>query len=297
MANTKKIKSQITSVSNIQQITKALEIVATVKLQKVKLQAENYREFMIEFLRIVQVINSKTDIFNKEERKKTGKNLVIVTWTNKWLCGSLNNKLFKQVFSDLKKEKGETEIFCIGKKTLEFFSRTQFNIAWNVEIDDNFSEEDLSDLFNFIRSAMTKRKYDNVKIYFNYFKNAITQIPLSLNLFPLNEESFWNFTKELGIDIKEMITEEIRNKELALEPNPYELAKEMRKQLLQHMIYGAILQNKTGEFAARMVAMKNAKDNSNSMIKDLKLSFNKARQWAITQEISEIVGAKMAIEN
>ena len=297
MANTKKIKSQITSVANIQQITKALEIVATVKLQKVKQQAENYREFMIEFLRIVQVINSKTNIFNKEERKTTGKNLVIVTGTNKWLCWSLNNKLFKQVFSDLKKEKWETEVFCIGKKTLEFFSRTNFNVVGNTEIDDEFSEEDLSDLFNFLKSALTNRKYDNVKIYFNYFKNAITQVPLSLNLFPLNEESFENFTQELGIDIKEMLTDEIKNKELTLEPTPYELAKEMRKQLLQHMIYGAILQNKTGEFAARMVAMKNAKDNSNSMIKDLKLSFNKARQWAITQEISEIVGAKMAIED
>jgi F-type H+-transporting ATPase subunit gamma len=83
MANTKKIKSQINSVANIQQITKALEIVATVKLQKVKQKAENYREFMLEFLRIVQVINSKTNIFNREERKASGKNLVIVTGTNK----------------------------------------------------------------------------------------------------------------------------------------------------------------------------------------------------------------------
>lgn len=296
MANMKTIKSQISSVSNIQQITKALEIVATVKLQKVKQQAEEYREFMIEFLRIVQVINSKTNIFNKEDRKKTGKNLIIVTGTNKGLCGSLNSKLFKQVFTEFKSKKDSTDVFCIGKKTLEFFSRSNFNVVGTLDIKDEFAEEDLTDLYNFMRSALENREYDNVTIYFNFFKNAISQVPLSFNLFPLDKKSFENFTTELGIDMDELITEDLANKELTLEPSPYELAKEMRKQLLQHMVYGAILQNKTGEFAARMVAMKNAKDNSSSLIKDLKLSFNKARQGMITQEISEIVGAKMAIE-
>lgn len=296
MPNMKKIKSQISSVWNIQQITKALEIVATVKLQKVKQQAENYREFMIEFLRIVQVINNKTNIFNKENRPTTGKDLIIIAGTNKWLCGSLNSKLFKQIFGEFKNKKDKTDVFCIGKKTLEFFGRSDFNIVGNLDIKDDFVEDDLTNLYNFLRTALTNRDYDNVTIYFNFFKNAITQIPLSFKLFPLNQESFEKFTKELNINIDELITEELANKELTLEPDHYELAKEMRKQLLQHMIYWAILQNKTGEFAARMVAMKNAKDNSNSLIKDLKLSFNKARQGVITQEISEIVGAKMAIE-
>ena len=274
----KHIKSQISSVANIQQITKALEIVATVKLQKVKQQAENYREFLIEFLRIVQVINSKTSIFNSEGKKATGRDLVIVTGTNKGLCGSLNNKLFKEIFSNYKDKKESTDVFCIGKKSLEFFSRANFNIVGTIELKDDFNEDDLSSLYDFLRTALSGRMYDNVKIYFNYFKNAISQIPLSFNLFPLNEESFTQFTKEIGINMNELITDEIKNKELTLEPTPEELAKEMRKQLLQHMIYGAILQNKTGEFAARMIAMKNAKDNSSSLIKDLKLSFNKARQ-------------------
>jgi len=297
MANTKQIKSQISSVANIQQITKALEIVATVKLQKAKSQTENYREFMIEFLKIVEVINTKTTIFNQQDEKKTGKNLIIVTGTNKWLCGSLNNKLFKQVFLEIEESKAQTEIFCIGKKTLEFFGRTKHAVVGNIDLNDDFSEEDLGLLFNLIRTKLSNKEYDNIKIYFNFFKNAINQIPVSFNLFPLNQESFSAFTQEIGIETKELLTPEIEHKELTLEPSPYELAKEMRKQLLQHMIYGAILQNKTGEFAARMLAMKNAKDNSNSLIKELKLSYNKARQGAITQEISEIVWAKMAIEN
>jgi len=297
MTNTKKIKSQIKSISNIKKITKALEIVATVKLQKVKQQAEQYREFMIEFLRIVQVINSKTNIFNQYDHKKKHKDLIIVTGTDKGLCGSLNNKLFKKIFNKYDNKKKKVDVFCIGKKSLDFFSRSNFNVVGQFNLKDNFEEEDLADLFTFLRKVLEGKKYDSVRIYFNYFKNTMQQIPLDLKLFPLNQKSFKSFTKELEIDINEFVTEQVKNKELILEPNPYDLAKEMRKQLLQHMIYGAMLQNKTWEFASRMIAMKSAKDNSTTLIKDLQLSFNKARQSVITQEISEIVGAKMAIEN
>jgi len=143
MANMKTIKSQISSVSNIQQITKALEIVATVKLQKVKQQTEDYREFMIEFLKIVQVINNKTNIFNKENRPDTGKDLIIVAGTNKGLCGSLNSKLFKQIFTEFKDRQKDTDVFSMGKKSLEFFSRTDFNLVGQLELKDTFSEEDL----------------------------------------------------------------------------------------------------------------------------------------------------------
>jgi len=295
MANTKKIKSQIKSVANIKQITKALEIVATVKLQKVKQQAEQYREFMIEFLKIVQVLNTQTEIFNQPHKKKW-KQLIIIAGTDKGLCGSLNNKLFKKIFTEYESKKKHTDVFCIGKKTLDFFGRSNFNIVGQLNIKDNFVEDDLDWMFTFIRNALSTWEYSSIRIYFNYFKNAITQIPLNFKLFPLDKESLEQFTSEIDIDINNLISPEVEKKELMLEPNPQDLANEMRKQLLQHMVYGALLQNKTGEFASRMIAMKNAKDNSTTLIKDLQLTFNKARQSVITQEISEIVGAKMAIE-
>jgi len=298
MANTKVIKNKIKSVSNIKQITKALEIVATVKLQKIKTRTEHYREFMTEFFKIAQVINKKTNLFKSNYTPKNSKkHLIITTWTDKGLCWSLNNKLFKRVFTEYEKNKKSVDVFCIWKKGLEFFSRSNFNIKWQINVQDNFSEDDLSDLFLFLNKIISEKKYQTVSIYFNYFRNAMTQVPVKLQIFPLNEESFKSFSQELEIDIDELVSKDIEKKDILLEPTSKELAKEIKKQLLEHMIYWAILQNKTWEFASRMIAMKNAKDNSTSLIKTLQLSFNKARQWAITQEISEIVGAKMAIEN
>lgn len=299
MANIKQIKAKIKSVSNIQQITKALEIVATVKLQKVKQQAENYREFMLEFMKIAQVINNKSDIFNlwdEKKEKKADRELLIVMWTNRGLCWSLNSKLFKSIFTKYEHKKSKMDVFCIGKKSLEFFSRSDFNVVWQVDAKDDLSEDDLQSLFVYIRNAMDQKSYKNIKIYFNYFKNAIQQIPLNFSLYPLDRKSFESFSTELDLNINDLVSKELTYKDMLLEPSGQALLKELREQLLQHMIYWAMLQNKTWEFAARMVAMKNAKDNSTTLIKNLKLSFNKVRQSSITQEISEIMGAKMSMD-
>ncbi len=298
MVNAKKIKVKINSVSNIQQITKALEIVATVKLQKNKEMTENYRDFMVDFLTILQTISKKVNIFEDlDNRKKTWKDLVIVVSSDKWLCWSLNSKLFKKIFNKFEENKNNVDVFCIWKKSLEFFSRSWFNIVWDIELKDSFEEKDLEVLFAEIRYSFESLKYDNIFLPFNFFKSIMTQIPMILQLYPLNKDSFSELMWEIDLSDDVLDNSNIIKKDVMLEPWEKELADELKKQLLQHMIYGAVLQNKTWEFASRMLAMKNAKDNSDSMIKNLLLSFNKARQWAITQEISEIVWAKMAIEN
>jgi F-type H+-transporting ATPase subunit gamma len=187
-------------------------------------------------------------------------------------------------------------VFTIGKKTLEFFTRTNFNIAGQATLKDSFNADDLRDLYVFIRNAIETKKYNGIRLYFNYFNNAIKQTPINLQLFPLRKEEYEKFAQQIDININDFITQDIEQKDILLEPSKSELAKEIKEQLIQHIVYGAILQNKTGEYAARMIAMKNAKDNSISMIKSLKLSYNKARQAAVTQEVSEIMSAKNAIE-
>jgi F-type H+-transporting ATPase subunit gamma len=297
MPNSKQIKWKIKSVSNIKQITKALEVVATVKLQKIKKQTDSYKEFMIEFLKIVQVLNQHHPIFGEQQAKSDAKELIIVIGSDRGLCGSLNSKLFKEIFTKYEGKHKQTQVYCVGKKSLEFFSRSEFDVVGFDEFPDSFTQDSLAILFTYIQDAVQHHRHKSITIYFNYFENALKQTPIHFKLFPINKKSFEEFTADIGIDINELATNTPHYKDIILEPNKETLANELKQQLIQHIIYGASLQNKTGEFAARMIAMKNAKDNSTSVIKSLQLSFNKARQAAVTQEVSEIMSAKMALED
>lgn len=297
MPNMKKIKTKIKSVSNMKQITKALEVVATVKLQKMKQQTESYRDFMVDFLKIMNVVRTKLDILNTNKIDSSWRRLIIVMSSDKWLCGNLNSKLFKHIFQKYNDVKQNVDVFCVGKKSFEFFARAGFNIVWHLNLQDDFNEDNLTDVYNYIINGIANSKYAKIKVYFNYFKNTITQVPLRFKVYPIDQDSFDWFVQDIGLDLDDVITDELDYKDLIVEPDLKFFKQEMLRQFTQHMIYGAALQNKAGEFASRMLAMKNAKDNASDMIKDLKLSFNKARQSLITQEVTEIMSAKMAIED
>ncbi len=301
MAWAKQIKGKIKSVSNIKKMTKALEIVSTIKLQKLKTKTEKYRDFLIEFLKIAQVIHSQVNLFQQEENqnkeKEAKKNLLIVVSTDKWLCGPVNSKLFKQLSLKYDWDFENTEIFCVGRKSKEFFERNNVNIVWNISIKDNFSEKDLEQLQTYLQSTIKNWEYQNIEICFNYFKNTISQVPVILNLYPFNKQEIEQFIKQVwNIDLDNYLWGNIKNKEITFEPSLNVLRKEFIQQFINHIVYWAVLQNKTWEFASRMIAMKNAKDNAWDIQKKLTLQFNKIRQWAITQEISEIVWAKIAME-
>jgi len=292
----KKIKTKIKSVSNMKQITKALEVVATVKLQQMKQQTESYRDFMTEFLKIMNVVRTKLDILNTNQIDPNGRKLIVVMSSEKGLCGNLNSRLFKNIFQKYNDVKDNVDIFCVGKKSFEFFARAGFNVVWHTNLKDNFSEDDLADVYKYIIDGISEQKYAKIKVYFNYFKNVITQVPLRFKVYPIDQDSFDGFVQDIWLDLNDIINDDLENKDLMVEPDMKFFKQEMLRQFTQHMIYGAALQNKAGEFASRMLAMKNAKDNATDMIKNLKLSFNKVRQWLITQEVTEIMSAKMAIE-
>ena len=127
MATMKQIKSQMKSVANIKKMTRALEVVSTVKLQKVKHKTEQYRDFLSEFFRIAKVVHDKVDLFGNIEAPTTDRTLLIVLSTDKGLCGSINSRLFKSVFAEYSKDqskKDSVDVFCVGKKSLDFFVRT-----------------------------------------------------------------------------------------------------------------------------------------------------------------------------
>lgn len=275
-------------------MTRALEVVSTVKLQKLKVQAEHLRAYVLDTLAILAHIGDDAALFSLDDAQSTErKRLAIVVTSERWLCGGLNSKLMRQVSADHKQD-ANVDYFVIGKKGLEFLKRMKANIVWSINVSDKFLEEELLPLYTMFDESIAKGNYWRVDVYFNYFKNVIVQQPVQLPLYPLSKESFDTCLEQLEIEYS--VQPDIEEKALIIEPTKEEFVAEIRRQIRNYLLSAAIVQNKAGEHAARMIAMKNAKDNATGFVKHLKLTFNKARQAAITQEISEIVSAKIAIE-
>lgn len=290
MANLREIKGKIGSVNNLKKITRALEVVSTVKLQKVKSQAEWLKSYLLDLLGILSHLDTTVWLYDDDtvissnERK-----LAIIITSERGLCGWLNSKLLRKVLSET--DTKNTDYFVVGKKWLEFVKRMWGNIVWNINVSDSFAEEELLALYTFFDKAV--QEYSAVSLYFNYFKNSIAQIPSAVQMMPFTQESFNHFLETIQVQLPATIA--LWEKDMIIEPDQETLVAEAKRQIRNYVIASAIVQNKAWEHAARMIAMKNAKDNATDFVKSLTLSFNKARQWAITQEISEIVSAKIAI--
>lgn len=290
MANLREIKGKIGSVNNLKKITRALEVVSIVKLQKVKKQAEWLKSYLLDLLAILSHLDTSIGLYDEDGTSNTnGRNLVIIITSERGLCGWLNSKVLRKVLNET--DIDTTDYFVVGKKWLEFIKRMWWNIVGNINVSDKFNEIELLPLYTFFDQAV--QEYSSVSLYFNYFKNSITQIPSVVQMMPFTEDSFNNFLETINVESPTTI--DMWEKEMIIEPDHETLVAEAKRQIRNYVISSAIVQNKAGEHSARMIAMKNAKDNATSFVKSLTLSFNKARQGAITQEISEIVSAKIAI--
>lgn len=294
MTNPKTIKSKIKSIWNTQKITSALEIVSTVKLQKLKEQTNNFKEYMIHFMSILNKVWNSSNIFSFIKNIQSQRELIIVISTEKWLCWALNSKLFRKIYNETKDRKENIDVFCIWKKALEFFTRSWYNIVWTEHIKDKFSEKDLNTTKAMIFDSIENLRYKNINLYYNYFKNSMIQVPSLVELFPLKNNNLDNFFKDIWIE--KQYNNDNEAIDINIEPSEEDFYEFVYKKFVFDMIYGSLLQNKTWEHASRMIAMKNAKDNSIDIQKSLKIAYNKQRQSAVTQEISEIVWAKAAME-
>ena len=296
MANTRQLRTQIKSLKSLQKILKALEVVSTIKLQKLKKKTEVLRDFFIDFLNVLHVLEDTINIFDfdKRQRDEQWRRLIVLVSTDKWLCGSINSRLIKHVTAKYTKRKDKVDLFIIGKKWLDYFVRDGWNIVWSLQLNDNFTEDQLTPLYAYIKKSLAEKKYAKIKVYFNYFKTTITQIPLRFKIFPLDKESFDAFLKDIDIKLEKIHKPHMQA--LAIEPSSRQLKEKLIQETIKYITYSAVVQNKTWEHASRMLAMKNAKDNSWDIIKSVSTLYNKVRQWKITQEISEIGNAKAALE-
>lgn len=273
-----------------------MEVIATIKLQKVKKSAEHLREYMNTFLGMLSSIQLYTDLFPSVE-PQARRQLAIVITSEKGLCGSLNTTLLKQ-FAWAYNDISNLDVYVIGKKGKEYCTRRGYTIIWSNHLSDTFISDDLQELYDFLEQAQKSGTYKEIKVWYNFFKNTMKQIPAGFQLFPLSTDRFHEFMESLEIILPErQSTRTTPSKYMKLEPDRETILDKAYDIMRNVIIYGAVLHNKTWEFAARMLAMKGAKDNATTIIDDLTLAYNKARQDAITKEVLEIVSAKAVLDD
>jgi len=287
MAGGKEITGKIRSIENTKKVTSALEMVSASKIRKSQELMNASRPYARMIRRVMGHLSKANPEYRhpftvrREETKKVG---YIIVSTDRGLCGGLNTNLFKLVLGDIRqwKEKGaDISLVTLGKKASSFFKRIKVEIA--AQAKDLGEKPQIDDLIGSIKvmlDAYRDGSIDLVYIVYNDFVNTMTQRPMLEQLLPLPETD-----DEEVHDIWDYI----------YEPDAESLLDTVLVRYIEAEVYQAVLENLASEHAARMIAMKNATDNAGDLIDELTLVYNKARQAAITQEISEIVGGAAAV--
>jgi len=285
MAGTKEIRVKITSVKSTQKITKAMEMVAASKMRRAQERMKAARPYadkirgVIGHLRVTNPTNHPYLV--EREVKAVG---IIVVSSDRGLCGSLNVNVFKNVLAlvrDYQAQGVEVRLTLIGAKALQFFRRIKLPIE--ASITHMGDKPHIADLIGTVKAMLDlfeEKKIDRLLLVSNRFVNTMTQKPTPMQLLPAETVD--------ADDLQERW-------DYIYEPAPDALIEYYMMRYIESTVYRAVVENLACEMAARMVAMKSATDNAGKLIDELQLIYNKARQAAITKEISEIVGGAAAV--
>ena len=286
MASGKEIKGKIASVQSTKKITRAMEMVAASKMRKAQERMAASKPYASRMRQVVaHLANADLEYRHVYLQEREVKNVgYIVVSSDRGLCGGLNVNLLKNVVKSAKawEEKGAKTSYCVvGSKGMSFFKSVGGNVEANVTgLGDTPHLNDLIGSIKVMLDAYESGAIDRLYIVYNEFVNTMTQSPKNIQLLPLEASS----DEELK-----------RHWDYIYEPAPKELLDELLVRFIESQVYQGVVENNACEQAARMIAMKAASDNAGDIIRDLQLVYNKARQAAITQEISEIVGGAAAV--
>ena len=286
MAAGKEIRTQITSIKSTQKITSAMEMVAASKMRKAQERMQLGKPYAQRIRAVVgHIANAAPEYqhlyMQEREVKRVG---YILVSTDRGLCGGLNINMFKGALKDMKQwsQKGiGIDICVIGGKAQSFFKSYGGNVVASVrDVGESPSLTSLIGTVKTMLNAYAEAKIDRLYLVGNDFVNTMTQVPYVNQLLPLQAEK----TEKLS-----------HTWDYLYEPDAKALLDGLLTRYIESQVYQAVVENVACEQAARMLAMKNATDNAGDLIKDLQLVYNKARQAAITQELSEIVSGAAAV--
>ena len=295
MANLKEIRTRISSVQSTMQITSAMKMVAAAKLRKAQNAVTVMRPYAAKLQEIMQDLSASLEGSNENvysTDREPQKVLLVAITSNRGLCGAFNINVVKQVIKltetdyAAQMKKGNVDFYCIGKKGADTLKAKGFRITgMEAAIFDHLKFENATPLAENLMEQFVKGDYDRIVLIYNRFKNAAVQI--------LQTEQFLPVTEQAG---EKTATKEHRHVDYIFEPGKEEIITELIPKTLKVQFYKALLDSFAAEHGARMTAMHQATDNATELLKNLKLTYNKARQASITNEILEIAGAAEALK-
>jgi F-type H+-transporting ATPase subunit gamma len=294
MPSGKEIKSRIKSVKNTGKITKAMELISTVKMKKAQESVLSLRPFAIATLDILSKVSAHGDVLDLYSKKPNATNeLIVMVASEKGLCGAYNVNVFKKATEYIRDDLDnpytrDYHYVTIGKRARDFILRTGQDLLadFSQEMKDPLTPAETRKLVRLLVEEWKSGKYEKVSIVYNQYISAITQLPVIKTLFPINHDDISDFlVKVLG----EKYTPSADNVEYTIEPDKATIVEYTIPMILDAIIHETLLEAKASEHASRMIAMKNAKDSAAKKAKALTLVYNKTRQGAITKEVSEIV--------
>ncbi|WP_460220465.1 ATP synthase F1 subunit gamma [Psychroserpens sp. MEBiC05023] len=286
MANLKEIRNRISSVSSTMQITSAMKMVSAAKLKKAQDAITAMRPYSDKLTELLQSLSttlegdSGSKFANQREVKKV---LLVVITSNRGLAGAFNSNIIKEVTNLTNETYANQEVsyLAIGKKANDAFKKTNNVIANKSDVFDNLTFENIAEIAEMLMDKFVEGEFDKIQIIYNKFKNAATQIVMNEQFLPI-------VPMEGGTNT---------NADYIFEPSKELIVEQLIPKSLKTQLYKSVRDSFASEHGARMTAMHKATDNATELRDQLKLTYNKARQAAITNEILEIVGGAEALNN
>ncbi len=294
MPNSKEIKSRIKSVKNTGKITKAMELISTVKMKKAQESVTTLRPFALATLSILGKIAHGDEVLGHYARApEAKKELIVLVAAQKGLCGGYNTNVFKKTTEYIRDDNDtpftrEYHYITIGKRARDFILRTGQHLVadFSDEMKDPLTPAESRRMVRAIVDLWNTGEYSKVSIIYNHYVSAISQVPTVKPLFPINREDIFAFLERYAGGKYQT---ETYDGAYSIEPDRETIVTMTIPLILDGIVHETLLEAKASEHASRMVAMKNAKDSANKKASGLTLVYNKTRQAAITKEVSEIV--------
>tara|TARA_Y100000590_G_scaffold49853_1_gene52613 strand:+ start:722 stop:1585 length:864 start_codon:yes stop_codon:yes gene_type:complete len=287
MSGLKEIRNRISSVSSTMQITNAMKMVSAAKLKKAQDSISATLPYSNKLSGLIQNISTSGESLDSPffTKRTINKVLIVAITSNKGLCGGFNSNVIKEVSKliETKYSSNKAEIICIGKKGRDVLSKKNKVIDAFDSVYDDFSYENVKKIAELFMEKFSDESYDEIMLVYNHSKNAATQILTVEPYLPIEENN-------------DEVTSQAKG-DYIFEPSQSEILNELIPKALIVQLFKAISDSIAGEHGARMTAMHKATDNASELRDQLKLTYNKARQTAITNEILEIVGGAEALNS